>query len=160
MSRDPLSGTAHPHFQTRSDYFEYVSSFKFQLNLETGAGDRRLILTAVVYLSKNRKHFTGAGEQACRNWTEGYIGSLWESHLLARSHWRLGTPSSLLFLAFCLFPMASDHDPKGAEASGKGAEPRIVTLSVIKGHAQKLPPGAHRLLNGKKEMESVVWASG
>lgn len=49
--------------------------------------------------------------------------------------------------------MASDHDPKGAEASGKGAEPHIVTLSVIKGHAQKLPPGAHRLLNGKKKRD-------
>lgn len=55
--------------------------------------------------------------------------------------------------------MASDHDPKGAEASGKGAEPHIVTLSVIKGHAQKLPPGAHRLLNGKKKKKKrwKVW---
>lgn len=56
--------------------------------------------------------------------------------------------------------MASDHDPKRAEASRKGAEPHIVTLSVVESHAQKLPPGAHRLLNGGKEMESVVWASG
>lgn len=158
MSRDPLFRPC-PYFQTHSDYFEQVSSFRFQLVLETGARDFRLILTAVVYLSKNRKHFTGAGDQACRNWTEGCIGCLWESHLLGRSHWRLRTPSSLL-LAFYFFSMTSDHDPKGAEASGKGAEPHIVTLSVIERHAQKLPPGAHRLLNGEKEMESVVWASG
>lgn len=59
--------------------------------------------------------------------------------------------------------MASDHDPKRAEASRKGAEPHIVTLSVVESHAQKLSPAsdrAHRLLNGGKEMESVVWASG
>lgn len=101
MSRDPLFRLC-PYFQTHSDYFEQVSSFRFQLNLETGACDFRLILTAVVYLSKNRKHFTGAGEQACRNWTEGCIGCLWESHLLGRSHWRLGTPSSLLLASLLL----------------------------------------------------------
>lgn len=79
-----------PYFQTHSDYFEQVSSFKFQLNLETGAGDHRLILTAVVYLSKNRKHFIGAEEQACRNWTEGCMGSLWESHLLGQESLEAG----------------------------------------------------------------------
>lgn len=112
--------------------------------MEAGAGDIRPILTALVYLS-NRKLFTGAGKQACKNRTEECTGSLWAG---VRS---LGN-SLLLSLGFLpLCNDQSDHDPKGAEASWKRAEASIATFSVIRDHAQKLPLGAHRLLNGGED---------